>query len=124
MCRATRKRLILRAVAALLLVACGGSGGQDNQNNGNGASECPTGTDPDGPACVPRFDSPTDCPGDQEMPVLGGGCVTVGVQECAGGLRVESACQPVGVRQRYFPLRGKTAASGHADTGCISAWWI
>ena len=55
----------LVACLALLLGACGESGGDTNQNN----SACPEGFEQSGPACIPIFD---DCPGPAEISVLGG----------------------------------------------------
>ncbi|MFH2008530.1 MAG: right-handed parallel beta-helix repeat-containing protein [bacterium] len=73
---------------------CGDDDGGDNGNNGNTNGACPAGHDPQGPACVPIFDS---CPGPAAIPVLGGGCRAVGVTACATGFASDDAggCDPI-----------------------------
>ena len=61
-----------------------------------GPSQCAKGLKPTGSACVPIFD---ECAGD-EVPLLGGGCLRVGVKECLGGWGLAGPpdwkCQPIG----------------------------
>ncbi|MFH2010968.1 MAG: hypothetical protein ABI333_30490 [bacterium] len=80
----------LLLLACLLLVACGDDDGGTGNNNA-----CPVGYAAEGPACVPVFD---DCAGPTEIPVLGGGCLAVGVTYCATGLFEpdgEDGCAPI-----------------------------
>jgi hypothetical protein len=68
--------------AALLLVACGepaspADAGVDAKLDG-ATAQCAAGLKPNGPACVPIFDHCAD----DEVPLLGGGCKKVGVEEC------------------------------------------
>lgn len=110
------------------LAACGDDDGANGNNNGNQGA-CPTGHAELGPSCVPIFD---DCTGLHELPRLGGGCLTVGVTQCATGfvedgsggcdpvlpteacpvgsmpVLGETSCQPVGVR---------SCAEGFVDDG-------
>lgn len=88
MTRSVTRYAALMAVAGLWffgsgLVACSkeaGGGGNYNQNQNLGP--CPEGTVLNITACLPVFD---DCPAPDEIPVLGGGCVGVGVPRCAEG---------------------------------------
>ncbi|MFH2005632.1 MAG: right-handed parallel beta-helix repeat-containing protein [bacterium] len=104
------------------LAACGdddATGGNNNVNENGNAAACPVGHDEVGPACVPQFDT---CPGDNEIPQLGGGCLEIGITQCATGFASddtgsceavlppaecgpgtmpvlgETTCQPVGVQ--------------------------
>ncbi|MFH2007525.1 MAG: right-handed parallel beta-helix repeat-containing protein [bacterium] len=105
------------AFTTLLLsfVACSGS----ETHSGNN-SPCAEGYRSEEQACLPIFD---DCPAPNEIPVRGGGCLQVGVTQCATGFESdgaggcapilpaaecppgtlailgETACQPVGVEQ-------------------------
>ncbi len=58
-----------------------GGGGNHNTNNEN-LAPCPEGTTEHEVACMPDFD---ECPAVDEIPVLGGGCLPVGVERCALG---------------------------------------
>jgi len=65
------------------LVACSKeAGGGGNLNVNQNLGPCPEGTVLNITACLPVFD---DCPAPDEIPVLGGGCVGVGVPRCAEG---------------------------------------
>jgi hypothetical protein len=71
--------------------------------------QCGPGLKPLGPACIPIFD---ECKED-EVPLLGGGCKKVGVEECEidGGLKAprDWTCQRVGVVE-CEPSRHRTEA--------------
>ncbi|MFH2008619.1 MAG: right-handed parallel beta-helix repeat-containing protein [bacterium] len=85
-----RRTAWLCGAVCLLSFGCGDSGGDTNVN-----SACAEGYQSDGPACVPIFDS---CPGAAEIPVLGGGCLAVGVTACATGLFEsdgQGGCEPI-----------------------------
>lgn len=79
----------LGVVLLLLVAGCG-----DDDGTGPIPDPCPAGTEADGPACVPIFD---DCTGPAEIPILGGGCQTIGVTGCATGFAPdrEGGCEPV-----------------------------
>ncbi len=65
------------------LVACANdSSGGGNLNQNTNLPPCPEGTVLNITACLPVFD---DCPAPDEIPVIGGGCVGVGVPNCAEG---------------------------------------
>lgn len=65
------------------LIACANkSGGGGNHNQNSNLGPCPEGTVLNITACLPVFD---DCPAPDEIPLLGGGCVAVGVPRCAEG---------------------------------------
>ncbi len=84
------------AFTALIAAGCKREKG-NGENNNNNQSQCPEGYRAEGPACVPIFDNPEDCPGPNEMPKLGGGCRPVGVLECADGFVKDSdgGCEPI-----------------------------
>ena len=86
----------LITLAALSAAGCKREKGSGENDNNNG-SQCPEGYRAEGPACVPIFDNPEDCPGPNEMPKLGGGCRPVGVLECADGFVKDSegGCEPI-----------------------------
>ncbi len=86
----------LITLAALSAPGCKREKGSEENNNNNG-SQCAEGYRAEGPACVPIFDNPEDCPGPNEMPKLGGGCRPVGVLECAEGFVRDSdgGCEPI-----------------------------
>jgi len=88
MTRSVSRYAALLALACLWclgsnLVACSNkAGGGGNQNQNQNLGPCPWGTELNITACLPIFD---DCPAPDEIPLLGGGCVGVGVPRCAEG---------------------------------------
>jgi hypothetical protein len=79
---------------ALVLLLCAGCG-ETKQGDDGGAGQCPKGLKAVGRACAPVFDSCKD----DEVPLLGGGCKKVGVEECSGGIKgpPDWKCKPIGV---------------------------
>lgn len=88
MTRSVVRRGVLLAVTGLWifgggLAACADkAGGGGNTNTNQNLGPCPEGTELNITACLPIFD---DCPAPDEIPVIGGGCVGVGVPRCAEG---------------------------------------
>jgi hypothetical protein len=112
-----RLRVPLRVtllIGALLLAAgapgCSkNSGGGGNQNNQNGnLPPCPEGTEAHGEACVPLWD---DCEAPDEVPVLGGGCLPVGVERCGLGQGCAEGFSGDGTGA-CTPIRPATPCSG------------
>ncbi|MFH2009891.1 MAG: right-handed parallel beta-helix repeat-containing protein [bacterium] len=96
------------ACLTILLTACGDDGVGDGNN-----SACAEGHRQQGAACVPIFD---DCPGANEIPVLGGGCHEVGVTYCATGLLDpdgEGGCAPILPPDAGSCPAGTMGALGH-----------
>jgi hypothetical protein len=96
-----------------LLASCAGSpalsrdAGPDSSPDGS-VAQCAQGLRSYGPACIPVFD---ECK-DDEVPLLGGGCKRVGVEECTAagggpGLKAppDWSCTPIG-----------------PPTTCLSGW--
>ncbi|MFC1482176.1 right-handed parallel beta-helix repeat-containing protein [Myxococcota bacterium] len=129
------RRAILVAVSlAWVLAGCGDDDSGNNQSNSNvndnanqndnanrndnanqnSNTTCPEGTQLSETACVPIFD---DCSGETERPVLGGGCETVGVTQCAPGFVATGSggCEPTLPPSACPP--GSRAQLGSAD--CI-----
>ena len=75
-----KRVLSVWAVAFLMFAQCGGP---DPVTTDAGTNRCAKGLKPVGPACEPVFD---ECVQD-EVPLLGGGCKRVGVEECTGGIK-------------------------------------
>ncbi len=74
---------LLWVALAFAWVGCGkDSGGGGGNANDNQQRPCPAATRAEGLACVPIFD---DCPAADEIPVLGGGCLAIGVERCSYG---------------------------------------
>ena len=82
--RMWRAALVGAAISSAVLIAgCGkNSGGGGNHNQNTHLDPCPEGTEAKEAACVPVFDN---CSATDEIPVLGGGCLPVGVERCAYG---------------------------------------
>jgi len=93
-----------RTVPLLVALAAGCGPGSPGSDAGSArpdgrVAECAPGLKPHGPACLPIFD---ECKED-EVPLLGGGCKKVGVEECTpagGGHGIKGppdwTCQAVG----------------------------
>ena len=111
-------------VGCIALVAgCGVTPGPLSDAGADGGdgriASCGPGLKALGPACIPIFD---ECK-DDEVPLLGGGCKKVGVEECeldgVPGLRAppDWTCQRVGVVE-CEPEGGGTGIKGPPDWTC------
>jgi hypothetical protein len=91
-----RTGCLLHAVSAAALACASGcsENGGATSDAGSWDTICPPGLQARGPACVPVLD---DCTGDQ-VPVPGGGCKQIGVEECTGGIKgpPDWTCKPIG----------------------------
>ena len=97
---AVEERVIFRlvsiapAASALVLALLAGCNEAGDGQADAGAGHCAPGLTPEGAACVPIFDACQD----DEVPRPGGGCLRVGVRQCAGGLMAPPkwACKAAG----------------------------
>ena len=95
MTRQTTKSAVVSLLLALILWG-GCADDAEPAQDGGVENNCAPGLKPMGPACVPIFD---ECQ-DDEVPMLGGGCMRVGVKECLDGWGIAGPpdwkCKPIG----------------------------
>ena len=101
------KRRVVLCWLLLSPVVLAGCSGDDN---GNSDVQCEEGLTPIGGLCMPDF---AECQAD-EVPLLGGTCKKVGVEECEGGIKgpPDWTCKRIGVEECEGGIKGPPAHPG------------